>query len=297
MMGKMYKAFLFSLFTLLSVCIHADIVEINNIDDVRSYVTEPTDLVLFDIDDTLITNSSSIGSPAWRNWAKSKIPATTADFVVFDALTFFMAQKVAYRPVEPSTTLLISDLQSKNVPVFAFTARGRTQWYTTDMEGVDQFTHQQLAHAGIDFNRTSIPAELQNLEPAYFYKGIIFAQHIAKGDLLRHLFKDLNYQPTSIIFVDDKLEQVQSVEATVTEAGIPFKGFWYKRVELDSKSFDPMAANLQLEGLLLKNEILSDEQALELLSSISSQSDSIEYFKSIFEQIDMNQLIPKIDLI
>lgn len=189
---------------------------------------------------------------------------------------------------------MISDLQSANVPVLAFTARGRSQWYTSDIEGVDQFTYQQLTHAGIDFNRTSIPAALQNLESVYFDKGTIFAQHIKKGDLLKHLFKDLEYQPSSIIFVDDKLDQVQSVEAAVTEAGIPFKGFWYRRVELDNKAFNPMAANLQLESLLLNDEILSDEQAQELLSSLP-QNDPTEYFKSIFERFDINQLKPNIN--
>lgn len=288
----MYKIFLFSLLTLFSVSIHAEIKEINNIDDIRPYITQSTDLVLFDVDDTLITNSTSIGSPAWRSWAKTKIPAVTADFVIYDALTLFMAQKVDYKPVDPSTVLLISELQSDNVPVFAFTARGRSEWYTTTIEGVDQFTHQQLNQVGIDFNRTLIPAELQNLEPEYFNNGIIFAKHIIKGDLLKHLFKDLNYLPTSIIFVDDRLDQVQSVEAAVAETGIPFIGFWYTRVELENK-FDPMAANLQLESLLLNNEILSDEQAQDLLSN-TPQSDPVEYLKSIFEKFDINLLSPKI---
>lgn len=263
----MFKRVIFSICISFFSYVHADILEIDHLNDVRSYITHQEDLVLIDIDDTLITNPISLGNPAWRSWIKSKIPKYNPGFVVYDALTLFIAKHIPYRPVEDSTAQLISDLQVSGIPVFAFTARGRSQWYTTDIEGVDQFTHEQLNQVGIDFRRTAIPKELQHLEPTYFYNGIIFAQHIKKGDLLKHLLKDLNFHPTCIIFIDDKLDQVQSVENVVKELGLPFIGFWYRGVEANISKFKPMIANIQLEALLLKNEIISDDTAHEILSA------------------------------
>ena len=286
----MYKKIIVSVFVFLSSYIQADIIPIDQIEDIRPYIDQNA-LVLFDIDDTLITNPYSLGSSPWRSWAKSKISHYDADFVVYDALTLYIAKKAHYKAVESSTVGLISDLQQSGIAVFAFTARGRSQWYTTDIKGVDQFTHKQLNHVGIDFKQTVIPVELQHLESTYFYKGIIFAQHIKKGDLLKHLLKDLNYHPSCIVFVDDKLDQVQSVEAVVKEAKIPFFGFWYRRAESDGANFSPMVANVQLENLLLKNKIVKDKEAKKIAET-RSEKDPIEYLNWILDQCDITRLAP-----
>lgn len=273
--------------------LQADIMEITEIDAIRPYITENA-LYLFDIDDTLIDNPFSLGSPPWRSWVKSKIPNYQTNFVLYDALTLFIAKNAPYKTVEPLTANLIADLQNQGHTVFAFTARGRSQWYTTDIEGIDQFTQEQLNHVGIDFKNTQIPEALQSLEAAYFSDGVIFAQHIKKGDLLNHLFKDLNYTPSLIIFVDDKLDQVQSVETAVKGAGIPFIGFWYRRSEVDRKNFNPNIANVQLESLLLKRELLDDDIALELAES--KENDPETYFKEILEKANIEQLSPSISM-
>lgn len=270
-----------SFFICVSFSLHAEIIEIDKIDAVRPYITSQEDLVLFDIDDTLITNPFSLGTPAWRSWVKPKLPKTEG-FVLYDGLTLFIAQNAPYKAVEESTPSLIHDLQSQNISVFAFTARGRSQWYTTDIEGVDLFTHQQLKDVGINFKNSFIPDALQLLEPTYFYNGIIFAQHIKKGDLLKHIFKDLHYNPHCIIFVDDKLEQVQSVEAALKDLKIPFIGFWYRHTE--NLDFNPDVATIQLQHLLFNHLQLSDKEALDLLPAPS--------LKEIFEKTDLNQLKP-----
>lgn len=285
---------LFLALTLFVIYSHAEILEIYDMDEVRAFATQQEDLVLFDVDDTLITNSVTLGSPAWRSWAKSKVNVTHPDFVVYDALTLFSAKKVPYRAVEPATVTLISDLQAQGITTFAFTARGRSEWYTTTIEGVDKFTHQQLNGAGIDFNLTSIPEGLQNLDPSYFQNGIIFAQHIKKGELLSQLLEDLDYHPTSIIFVDDKLDQVQSVEAALKDTGIPFKGFWYRKIETLSKNFNPQVANVQLENLLVRDQILSDEEAIDYLTLVS-QINPVDYFHLILNHYDLSKLTPQLD--
>ena len=154
--------------------LHADIVEIERIDEMRPYVIGNNVLCLFDIDDTLIDNPFDLGSPPWRNWVRKTLPQHP-DFVLFDALTLYIAKNAPYKAVEPTTARLISDLQESGVTAFGFTARGRSEWYTTKLEGVDRYTHQQLEHVGIDFKRTPMPEELKSLASAYFFNGIIFA--------------------------------------------------------------------------------------------------------------------------
>lgn len=290
----MHKKIILILAIFIFPLLHAEIVEIHHIDDIRPYVTKNT-LCLFDIDDTLIDPPISLGSSTWRNWVKAKLTGYTTDFTLYDALTLHIAKMVPYKTVEPHTALLISDLQANGIPVFAFTARGRTQWYTTDLEGIDRFTYDQLKNVGIDFTKTTVPAELQAINPDYFYNGIIFAQHIKKGDLLQYLLNDLNYSPSKVIFVDDKLDQVKSVEATLKEMGVPFIGFWYKRSEEDHRDFNPIITNIQMEYLLLSGVVISDTEARELAKALQRVNPDA-HLKEILEHVEMKQLVPFIPI-
>lgn len=274
-------------FCLLISNLAGSIIEISEIDTVRNSVKQDA-LYLFDIDDTLIDNPSGLGSIPWRAWFRSKGLQSDTSFTLFDALTYYIAKHIPYKAVEPTTAKLIADLQFQGIAVLEFTARGRTQWYTTVLDHVDRFTHAQLKNAGIDFTKTTIPEGLKNLEPAYFYEGIIFAQHISKGELLKDLLKDINYRPSLLVFIDDKLEQIESVEKIAEDIGIPFVGYWYRRAEQDKKNFDPLIAAIQLEHLLIKKENLNDEDAAEMSKSMQ-KADPEYYFKSVLNRIDLKQ--------
>lgn len=289
----MIKRIILCFFVLFSSLLHADIVEIERIDDMRPYVAGKNVLCLFDIDDTLIDNPFDLGSPPWRNWVRKTLPQHP-NFVLFDALTLYIAKNAPYKAVEPSTARLISDLQESGVTAFGFTARGRSEWYTTKLDGVDRFTHRQLEQVGIDLKRTPVPEELKSLSADYFFNGIIFAKHIPKGDLLKILFKDLHYAPALILFVDDKLEQIKSVEEALKEAGIPFIGFWYRRSEKDRAGFNPMATNIQLEFLFGKR-FLSDAEALELAKVQQGIDPQAYLIDVVLHFADLQQLVPVID--
>jgi hypothetical protein len=238
--------------------------EIHRIDDLRPYV-QPGSLCLFDVDETLISNRQSLGCPKWRGWVKPHLGAVQRHYPLYDALTFFIAQKVPYVPCEPSTPALIADL-SESATVCGFTARGRTQWYSTEVEGVDRFTHDQLKRVGIDFHRQKLPGDLHQLNPDYFYDGIIFSRNEGlKGEVLIRLFNEISYRPGLLIFVDDRLDQVQSVEKAALELGIPFIGFWYTYVYRQGFYFDPHVTNVQLEHLFRWDEMLTDSEAAALV--------------------------------
>lgn len=289
----LYKKFILIATLCVTGLLRADIQEIETIDAIRPYVAERC-LILFDIDDTLIDNPFSLGSPPWRNWVKSKLPKNDA-FNLYDALTLHIAQKAPYKAVEATTPEFIADLQKQGLAVIGFTARGRSEWYTTTIEGVDRFTHEQLKGAGIDLSQTQVPEELQSLDPAHFYQGIIFAKHIAKGDLLKLLFQDLDYTPSLILFVDDKREQVESVEAALKDSDIPFVGFWYRRSAIDRADFNPLVANIQLEALLLNGHVISDKKAKKLAQSKKDVNPET-YLSDILQAIDLQEIAPLIDI-
>lgn len=252
------------IFVFCTTLIRADIFEIERINEIRSVITKDA-LVLIDVDDTLITNKSQLGSPAWRKWMKPELPKKLTSFALYDALTLYIAKNIPYKPVEPETVQLIEGLQNEGILVFAFTARGRSEWYTTKIEGVDQFTRKQLISAKIDFTKTLLPESTGLSASPYFDYGIIFAQHVPKGEMLQQIVQDLRFMPGVIVFVDDKREQVESMEAAAIKIGIPFIGFHYRRVELDNAAvFSPKVANQELISLLGLNSVFSSDSEVDI---------------------------------
>lgn len=284
-MKKHVRCFLL-FYCLISIALSAEIIEVTDIVDIVPYAQENS-LVLFDIDDTLIDYSISLGTGPWRKYLRKKIEENKDryaqhEYPVIDLVTYYILNRVPVKPVEESIPNLIHELQNQCIPAFAFTARGRTEWYTTQIENIDFLTKEQLMSIGIDFETTVIPFELQGLDPACFMDGIIFASHIEKGLLLEKLLIERAYHPSAIIFVDDKMKNVQSMEAAAESLGVPFIGFWYKRAELNNEDFDPVITTLQLRELVTNQNILSDEDAKALIS----QEEGLEPDRLFEELID-----------
>lgn len=271
----------------------AEIFEIDNIDDIRPYAADPSGLVLLDIDDTLIAPPFVLGRSGWRVWAKDALTDLAAPFDVYEALTLYIAVRAPYVPIEEAAVKLVADLQARNVPTFAFTARGRTYWYHIHLLGIDRFSEQQLHQAGYDFRKSHPPKGL-NIPEESFYNGIIFTEYkVKKGDFLMKLFKSSSYRPSHIVFVDDKLDQVKSVEKAAEALHIPFYGFWYKASENEAKHLNPMLANIELEALLLKDSLISDQTARLTLHQIEA-CDPYDYLEKIMDEVDLNLLTPEI---
>ena len=281
------------LILLLSVSLNAEIFEIDNIDEIRPYATDPSGIVLLDIDDTLIAPPFMLGRSGWRGWAKDTLTDIEAPFNVYESLALYIAVRAPYIPVEDSAVKLVSDLQARNVPTFAFTARGRTFWYNINLMGMDRFSEQQLHQAGYDFSQSFIPKGMA-IPHEFFYNGIIFTEYkVKKGDFLVKIFKNLPYRPTHIVFVDDKLDQVKSVEKAAKELNIPFYGFWYKASDNEAKRLNPMIANIELEELLFYKNLITDENAREKLLELDD-CEPVEYLETIMDNFDLKYFTPEI---
>lgn len=287
----MFKKIL--LILLLVSSLNAEIFEIDNIDDIRPYATDPSGIVLLDIDDTLIAPPFILGRSGFRVWAKDALTEREAPFNVYEALTLYIAVRAPYIPLEEAAVKLVSDLQARNIPTFAFTARGRTYWYNIHLLGVDRFSEQQLHQAGYDFRKSHLPRGF-NVPEEFFYNGIIFTEYkVKKGDFFIKIFKNLSYRPSHIVFVDDKLDQVKSVEKAAKELNIPFYGFWYKASDNEAKHLNPMLANIELEELLYKDNIVSDEKAREKVHLLEA-CDPYDYLEKMMKNFDLNLLTPEV---
>lgn len=259
--------------------IHSTVVKTTEIEEVLRNA-DATTLVLFNIAEVLIDTEISLGSQAWRKNLRSR---TSPE--IHDALTYYVFQHVPPKPVESATPELVRKLQSLNVPTLAFTSRGRTEWYSTQINGVDEATEEVLSKVGLNFCLPSQLAKLESDFPLYFHNGIIYATNkVDKGELLSKIFQITGYQPSKVIFVDDKADSLVSVQKAMSRLGIEFLGLHYTRTAEDHLHYDQMVADIQLDRLLLDGKILSDEEALRLKETEYSTVEEDVFFNALIQK-------------
>ena len=62
--------------------------------------------------------------------------------------------------------------------------------------------------------------------------GIIFTSGLDKGMVLEYILKKYNYYPKIIIFIDDLIENIKSLQKTCFKLNIDFYGFHYRAASL-----------------------------------------------------------------
>jgi len=244
-----FSTTIISLLLCTSFFCHGIIIESYSIQDFLNYSDQET-LAIFDIDNTLteLQSSLEIGGHHWFNYlvqekenaGLSHIDATESILPIHLAIHL----QSLLKPVEKYTPSLIHELQQKKIKTIALTAR--------PLILVDR-TVEQLLHIDIDFSITPLYRDILmfNAEyPACHKNGIVFTGYNSKGQTLIAFLDLINYNPKKIVFIDDKLEYIKSVEKAVEERNIEFIGIHYKRLEEKEKNFDPAKAQQELSYFL-----------------------------------------------
>lgn len=255
---KLFFSFL-SLFLVLS----AEIIEVDDLATVESYIKKDSWLLL-DVDETLIEFPCALGNKQWRDEAKFFLKKRNLEGQ-FDLLYYEIAIRVPVISVQLETPEIIKNFQAKSDFVWGFTARGANEWCTTHIEGIDLLTEDQLASVDIHLSK------------------ILYTSHVKKGEFLKNALNEWKIRPALIVVVDDKKDQVASVEKAMKEMDIPFIGIWYRRTEKNNKNQLPLIGHYQMDQVFLHDRILSDDEALKELSPLNNET----YFNEIFDQISL----------
>ena len=124
---------------------------------------------------------------------------------------------------------------------------------TTRTLAVAARTVQQLSMIGVSLEQGSIHSgdlQMHLKEPATYTQGILFAgDRNEKGTVLKQFFAEVGYSPSQIVFIDDKLKHVQSVEVAMKELAVPFLGFRYGVTDAKVKAFNEDIRLLRLFSL------------------------------------------------
>lgn len=182
-------------------------------------------LIVFDVDNTLISPKGYFGSDEWfyylvkikRFNGLSEKEATDQAVVAWNKAQ----QVIEVKTVEDSTLSIIQKFKSSGHKMMALTARN------FDIYGD---TLRQLRSVGIGFKDSPVYDKairiskelLSSPEDAVFENGILFVgEHNDKGKVLSYFLKEISFMPKKVVYVDDRMKHVQSVDRYLGGLVIP----------------------------------------------------------------------------
>jgi len=247
-----------------------EVQKINSLEEIQTETITDKDLVIFDVDETLLMSSDILLRPCGKRCLtglmvtyNQKLHPIKRDYLASQVLL----QREA-RTVEPLAPSFIQKLQSQNIKVMALTAMPTKSFGAIPC--MVQWRVEELQKLGYDFS-TTFPEHPNltfagNAFPVVFKHGILCSADTPKGEALVTFLHKIEWFPERVIFIDNRHSHLESVDNSLQELEIPHTGYHYLAAydvpgELDEKVID-----LQINTLIEKEVWLSDEEARELLN-------------------------------
>lgn len=210
-------------------------------------------LFLIDIGGTLLVHKDAVlhvGHEKWRSqWYQKHYPNLTLE------------EKIPLiRTVETDTRSwalsnndwpnLLEDAQERKIKTVAFTK------CLLD-PSINHLRLNWLKSFGLDFSDDLSELAYQN-ELFVYTCGVIQTDQKLKGPVLKEVLGKLKELPKRVVFIDDRMAQLKSVEETCKEMNIPFIGFHYTAFE-NPPHLDEAIAHEQLETLIKEHRWITFE--------------------------------------
>ncbi len=234
------KRIAFYIYCILQVLVcHAAAVEVKTVDELQSYFVDadPNTLAVFDVDMVLVQpDNPAFQMPNIKRYghiAKRIMGELPSDKqMVFLALMTVSSKTILIDDKMPS---LFHTLIVKKVPAIALTANLTGEF--CGIKNMQMWRYNTLKELGIDFSKTSpaktpiVFSELTSYRGNYttYIDGMMFVngKDVTKGEALIAFFDKAGYRPSKIIFVDDREENVKSVEQAAATLGIAYTGIHF----------------------------------------------------------------------
>lgn len=250
MIRILFGLFFFSVFSVGYAEIHTAF----NLDPIEKEIqNSPKETIVFlDIGNTLLGYPDAILLPdhaAWKNnWFQKHCPNIAIEEII--KLVGIIDGHIML--TDTFWPELIKKAQDKGSKVIAFT-----------IVMIKDPSFKGTISAGLLNKGLPIKDDLRVLcsEDLYEYdRGVIATDAPLKGPVLKKVLSQVFPLPEKIIFVDDRLDQIKSVDDVCIELGIPCVAFNYKRFETVPE-LDEKIADYQLSTLVKEHHWVSDHEA------------------------------------
>lgn len=255
-------------FLLIALCcllfpLQAQIIEAPNLEPIEKALSlaDQKTLVMFDVDDTLLVPKDLILKACSRSgeW-KQKVRRLIDN----ENLLGQVLSQIEYEPVNPRTKEIIRHLTERQIRTIAFTKMPIGP--CGDIQSMEDWRLSHLRKHQFDFSLAFPEIPLLSLQAidgkiSLFKEGLLCANRQNKGPVLNAFLEKLQWKPSKIIFIDNRLDYLESVEEALSGSGIEYVGFYYTEEERRPLILDEALAKFQVDHLIKTGKWLNDLEA------------------------------------
>lgn len=265
------RNFFFVVGVFCTTVLSATIVTTRTVEPIKEAVDrlDQNSLVLFDIDQVLLTRSDMIFQQGVHEQVKrlyDRFLATHSKDEVkrLDSIVWMQSPE---QIVDQKMLILIREIQQRKIPVMALTKAGSGRYGC--IASFEEYRADALKKFGFDFSSSFFGMRKKSFDefkvshPPVFTRGVLCTGRVGKGEALRAFLQYINFSPKRILFVDDLLENISDVEKVCEEKHIGFEGFVYTEVqERPVPTFHQELVDFQIAVLEKEGRWLPDHEAL-----------------------------------
>lgn len=229
-------------------------------------------LVVLDIDYTLIVPDDRILAPCGKEYFQKLLKQLQCMGEYGEILGSKVSLQSTVSVIDENIFTILKTLKDRQIKTIALTAMPTGKFGL--ISNTADWRINQLHLLGIDFDWTFSNIDSITLEsfegkknPPVFKKGILASGKYPKGEVLVAFLKHVNLSPSKIVFVDDKMEFINSVETELDKEKIPHLSFHYTAATNQTDQVDGELANFQIKHLIDSGEWLNDSKAKECLKN------------------------------
>lgn len=267
---------LWLLFVLLATQAFAIVIETKDLELFKAEIERLDDqaLVVFDVDYTLLAPKDAVLGPLGETHLtefKKNVIASSGDWEILASKVLLNSQDSL---IDHEVLDLIEKLKEKKIRTIALTAMP-----TGDLgliPSMEDWRIEQLNKLGIrfDWSFPTLPPMLfeqfqgGKYSPPSFKNGVICSSRQPKGKVLLEFLKYAQFTPSKVVFLDDRMDYIESMELELGKQGIPLISFHYLAISSLFDELDEEIAAYQLSHLLQHGEWLSDEEVSAKLGNV-----------------------------
>ena len=220
--------------------IDGSIVDISDLKEVNGRLRsgKPKTLVVFDIDDTLLTSETFFGSDYWYKW-QSGLSGSNADSVpcMFDlvSLAYEVGTMKATQEDGPKVVNEIS-----NDMIFLTSRNANYRGGTVRELGEARYRFPPQLGPSTDGTIFSVETTYKSYVDVSYHHGIYMVSGLPKGRMLRDLLRRLKLSYERVLMVDDDCPKLVDVADAVRPEGMEFVGLHYTKIAKPIKVDDAL---------------------------------------------------------
>ena len=223
-------------------------------------------LVVFDVDFTLLVPNDQLLSPSGEAHYLKFLQKIEGLQMEGEILGSRILQHYKVSLVDPKMITLLNELKQKKIKTIALTAMDAGQFGL--IPSMEDWRLEQLTSLGIDFSWVFPDVDSFVIEGfngkrsvPVFKGGILASSKYSKGQVLLAFLKRMQCRPSEIVFVDDRMQEIDSVESELEQERIKHTSFYYTVAANRAAPLNQRLVDFQIDYLFQFKEWLSDEEA------------------------------------